>query len=112
MNEDDSVNLNWGDETLTALAARMQIAYKHKITHHVAGWIVAIFAVTLTTVIVSGMAICLIKSAAEATETITKAFLPFLQGVGSFASTLFGPLLAFILGYYFRQQNTDRDHSA
>jgi hypothetical protein len=111
MNEDESVSLNWGDETLATLAARMQIEYKHRATHHVAGWIVAIFAVTLAMVMIGGIAICVTKTATEAIETITKAFLPFLQGVGNFASTLFGPLLAFILGYYFRQQS-DRNDSA
>jgi hypothetical protein len=34
------------------------------------------------------------------------SIVPFVSGVGTFSSTLFGPLLAFVLGHYFGQ----RDH--
>ncbi len=37
-------------------------------------------------------------------EIVSKGIVPLLTSTGTFASTLFGPLLAFILGYYFRQQ--------
>lgn len=36
-----------------------------------------------------------------AEQLIDKTAVSFLRGVGTFASTVFGPLLAFILGYYF-----------
>jgi len=35
---------------------------------------------------------------------ITAAVIPFLEKVGTFLTTVFGPLLAFILGYYFGQK--------
>ena len=35
---------------------------------------------------------------------ITLAVIPFLEKVGTFLTTVFGPLLAFILGYYFGQK--------
>jgi hypothetical protein len=38
---------------------------------------------------------------------MTGAVIPFLEKVGTFLTTVFGPLLAFILGYYFSQK-TDR----
>jgi hypothetical protein len=38
---------------------------------------------------------------------IGEAVLPLLQGVGTFAITVFRPLLAFILGYYFGEKKQD-----
>src|SRR5882762_3108924 len=35
---------------------------------------------------------------------MTTAVIPFLEKVGTFLTTVFGPLLAFILGYYFGQK--------
>ena len=34
--------------------------------------------------------------------------IPFLQAAGTFATTVFGPLLAFILGYYFGEKNKSK----
>ena len=39
---------------------------------------------------------------------VTKAVVPLLTTTGTFASTLFGPLLAFILGYYFSQKHDEQ----
>lgn len=39
------------------------------------------------------------------TETIVSLeVIPLLQAIGTFASTVFGPLLAFVLGYYFGER--------
>lgn len=35
-----------------------------------------------------------------------KGVIPFVEKVGTFASTVFGPLLAFILGYYFGEKGS------
>ena len=37
-------------------------------------------------------------------DVIGAAVIPLLQGVGSFAATVFSPLLAFVLGYYFGEK--------
>lgn len=36
---------------------------------------------------------------------VNKGVIPLLTATGTLASTVFGPLLAFILGYYFSQKN-------
>jgi hypothetical protein len=36
---------------------------------------------------------------------VNKGIIPLLTATGTLASTVFGPLLAFILGYYFSQKN-------
>jgi hypothetical protein len=38
---------------------------------------------------------------------INEAVIPFLEKVATFLTTVFSPLLAFILGYYFGQKQTD-----
>jgi cytochrome c biogenesis protein CcdA len=51
-------------------------------------------------------------TAGQNSQTLVKdAVLPFIQGVATFASTVFSPLLAFILGYYFGEKGrqTSRD---
>ena len=48
----------------------------------------------------------------EHTKTlITLAVIPFLEKVGTFLTTVFGPLLAFILGYYFGQKSEPNKNS-
>jgi cytochrome bd-type quinol oxidase subunit 1 len=41
------------------------------------------------------------QTSSAAGPLIKDALVPFLQALGVFATTVFGPLLAFILGYYF-----------
>jgi hypothetical protein len=40
--------------------------------------------------------------------TVSKGIVPLLTATGTFASTVFGPLLAFILGYYFSQKHGEQ----
>jgi hypothetical protein len=39
------------------------------------------------------------------TVIVTGAMVPYIEKIATFASTVFGPLLAFILGYYFGQKH-------
>jgi hypothetical protein len=39
---------------------------------------------------------------------IAKGLVPLITATGTFAATLFGPLLAFVLGYYFSQKNGEQ----
>jgi hypothetical protein len=36
---------------------------------------------------------------------VKDSVVPLLTGVGGFGATLFGPLLGFVLGYYFAERN-------
>ena len=40
---------------------------------------------------------------------VSLALLPLFQGIGTFASTVFGPLLAFVLGYYFGEKKQEQE---
>lgn len=39
------------------------------------------------------------------TSLVKDSVAPLLTGIGAFASTLFGPLLGFVLGYYFAERS-------
>jgi hypothetical protein len=45
----------------------------------------------------------------ELESIVDKGFVSFLRGAATFATTVFGPLLAFILGFYFGK-NKKADH--
>jgi hypothetical protein len=54
------------------------------------------------------MAVLVVKYQCQSDQIetiVNKGVIPLLTSTGTFASTLFGPLLAFILGYYFSQKN-------
>lgn len=42
-----------------------------------------------------------------ADDFITKDVIPLLTAVGTFGATLFGPLLAFVLGFYFGEAHKE-----
>lgn len=46
------------------------------------------------------------RSPAEAAALVKDAAAPLITAIGTFASTVFGPLLAFILGYYFGEKRS------
>jgi len=92
----------WGDNSdLTTLASRLTLDQETQTKNYLAYWIVAIFAMTLLLLIAGGVLIVLLRPLAESEQALLKTFVPFLQAVGNFMSTLFGPLLGFVLGYYF-----------
>ena len=41
----------------------------------------------------------------RAVSLVKDSVVPLLTGVGGFGATLFGPLLGFVLGYYFAERN-------
>jgi uncharacterized protein with PQ loop repeat len=110
MRDSEEIGIDWGDDVdLDTLAARMRVDPKSKATNYIAFWIVAIFGAAVILVLLGGILICILKSPGESEQVITKAFLPFLQALANFISVSFGPLLAFILVYYFRP-NKGRAH--
>ena len=75
-----------------------------EIAHH----LVTTFRYSLWGALAAGCIVCLIGAIAEGRwgmgPIVKEAVVPFLQAVGTFATTVFGPLLAFILGYYFGEK--------
>lgn len=75
--------------------------YKYTSARAVALAIVFTFAISIGFVLIVGaFALYWAKNPADA-EGYSKAFGALLGSLGTFATTVFGPLLAFILGYYF-----------
>lgn len=76
--------------------------------HGIASQLMLTFRIALMLVLVLGFAALIYEQARNAhppTESFIKdSLLPFLGGVGTFGTTLFGPLLAFVLGHYFGQR--------
>jgi hypothetical protein len=69
--------------------------------------IVAIFGVTLCLLIFGGftLLIWLRWAPDKAGPIFSQAVIPYIEKLGTFATTVFGPLLAFILGYYFGEKS-------
>ncbi len=79
--------------------------------------ILYIFGGTVALVLLSGFTVIIVgvnlRGSLSGTDALNpqtlvkEAILPFTQGVATFASTVFGPLLAFILGYYFAEKSKE-----
>jgi hypothetical protein len=64
----------------------------------------AVFVCAVGGLLLVGLHPPMTNSAGGKENVVVDAVLPLLQGVGSFAVTVFGPLLAFVLGYYFGEK--------
>jgi uncharacterized protein involved in cysteine biosynthesis len=73
----------------------------------VAMMIVQFFGLTLILLTILGFVLLIwLRWAPDKSEQIfSKAVIPFIEKLGTFATTVFGPLLAFILGYYFGEKS-------
>jgi hypothetical protein len=87
------------------------IPEKQKGATWVAKGIVLIFGGLLIVMLVGGfILIGLIPHAKDGGKNIVEAaIIPLLTGVGTFAATVFGPLIAFILGYYFGEKGKSNE---
>lgn len=67
---------------------------------------------TLSGAILITLLICLAivawSGAPERTKQFTDAVTPLFEAVTKLASTVFGPLLAFVLGYYFSKEQNQK----
>jgi polyferredoxin len=63
------------------------------------------FAVSAIAILV-GIYTILRNHPADAEALLTKAAMPILKEAGTFLSSVFGPLLAFVLGYYFGERKS------
>lgn len=72
----------------------------------VAMGIVGIFAISLTLILIGGFLLILWSPHENSKALMDESIIPFLEKVGTFSTSVFGPLLAFILGYYFGERQT------
>ena len=99
--EQDSENAGTRGYEGIAVKSWNKEAYREERAGSVALIIAFTFAAFLFIGAGLGGAIVLRKSPEEATQLI-QALTPFLESLGKSAALVFGPPLAFILGYYFR----------
>jgi hypothetical protein len=100
--------LDWGKRDLETIASGLVVDKETKTKSDLAVWILTIFAATLLVLIGGGELTIALRPPAESEQAL-RNFAPYLQAVESFASKIFGPLLGFILGYYFASNRSARD---
>ncbi len=84
-----------------------RVPAKEKGARWIATVIVFTFAGSIGLTIILGFSLlfCLRWAPDKVEPIFTKGVIPFMEKVGTFATTVYGPLLAFILGYYFGEKN-------
>ena len=77
---------------------------------HIAQWIVILAAVSILSVLAGGYWIIYrsMGNPENAKVLIKEAVIPLLEKAATFFTTVYSPLLAFILGYYFGQRQAQR----
>jgi hypothetical protein len=105
------VNLAHLSESLTDWGKGLTEPFqKEKYARSLAQWIVRGSIFTLAGVIVIGYTL-IFRSASNpenAKQIIQGAVVPLLEKAATFFTTVFSPLLAFILGYYFGERQAQR----
>jgi hypothetical protein len=98
--------------SLAALSARLQEPPKEQATRRIGMLLIGIFGFASVFVTWEGFRVIFYSmDKPENTKLlINEAVIPFIEKIGTFLTTVFGPLLAFILGYYFGQK-TDANKS-
>ena len=107
------VNLvpDWGSSTsLSDFSDRLTEPFKKEMTaRRIGTMLIVIFGITVALLIWEGFRVIFYSmDKPENTKIlVSEAVIPFLEKVATFLTTVFSPLLAFILGYYFGQKQTD-----
>ncbi|HEX4007667.1 MAG TPA: hypothetical protein VHX60_15945 [Acidobacteriaceae bacterium] len=82
------------------------IPSRESVARWVAQAILITYGAAVSLLIVLGFVVIIwLRWAPDKAQAIfTGALIPYVEKVGTFATTVFGPLLAFILGYYFGEK--------
>jgi hypothetical protein len=86
--------------------AEQPVPHKEASARWVAKGIVIIFGMSLGIVLIGGLFLIQLRSAGmtDPKALVADAITPLLEKAATFATTVFGPLLAFVLGYYFGER--------
>jgi hypothetical protein len=84
------------------------VPHKEVAASWVAKGIVIIFGISLGIVLVGGFVLiaCRASSPSDPKALVSDSIIPLIEKAATFATTVFGPLLAFVLGYYFGERQT------
>jgi len=90
--------------------------YQELVAETIAKYLLWIFGLSLGAIFIGGFALILVvfqrcRTPQEVETLVDKALVPFLRGAAIFASTVFGPLLAFILGFYYGKGGVPRSRT-
>jgi hypothetical protein len=77
----------------------------------IALWIVVMAFTSITLALLGGYILIYRSTPENAKVVIEGAVIPLLEKTATFFTTVFSPLLAFILGYYFGQRQAQRRRS-
>jgi hypothetical protein len=109
------VNLaqDWGGSppaSLSSLSDRLTEPFRKEMTaRRIGTMLIIIFGISVAFLIWEGFRVVFYSmDKPEHTRVlINEAVIPLLEKIATFLTTVFSPLLAFILGYYFGQKQTD-----
>ena len=90
------------------------IQKKESYARWIAIYIILIFGISLFLLIIFGFLLMFwLRWAPDKANLIfNEAVIPFVEKIGTFATTVFGPLLAFILGYYFGEKSQNSHNTS
>jgi hypothetical protein len=82
------------------------VPHKEVAASWVAKGIVIIFGISLGIVLIGGFVLIAFRcsSPADPKALVSDSIIPLIEKAATFATTVFGPLLAFVLGYYFAER--------
>jgi|ERR1700683_2857043 len=101
--DESDLEVNWGEVSLQSWADRWATGSKQHTANSIAMTLVWVFAGTLAALLIGGLLLIVVvaKQPVGDAEHLIHLLTEYLQTVGSFVSTVFAQLLAFILGHYF-----------
>ena len=95
---------SWPDVTDYAREITGDPAPRETARKNLAFWVVGLFGGSILLLLGGGLYVIASLAPGTGKALIHDAYLPLVQSVAIFCSTVFGPLLVFILGFYFGQQ--------
>ena len=96
--------------SLSTFSERLTEPFRKEMTaRRIGTMLIVIFGLTVGLIVIEGFhIISAVRDHPEiAKPLVNDAIIPFLEKVATFLTSVFSPLLAFILGYYFGQKQTD-----
>ena len=94
----------WRDSTDYVREITEDPAPRETARKNLAFWVVGLFGGSILLLLGGGLYVIASSAPGTGKALIHDAYLPLVESVAIFCSTVFGPLLAFILGFYFGER--------
>jgi hypothetical protein len=86
------------------LATPFEVQHRLEGARWLSKGLLIIFGATLLLNLFIPLVFLLVTRSADTSAGLLRAYIDFLKETSAFSSTVFGPLLAFVLGYYFNSK--------